>query len=67
MGMTPRPLRGPRIASAGPEVLRAWMHGRSSASLSFFGNPQVKAFLDGLSSLKVPVPLVHQLIERMPP
>jgi lactate permease len=50
------------------EVLRAW---RPWAILSvvvfLWGIPQVKAFLDGLSSLKVPVPLVHQLIERMPP
>ena len=51
-----------------PEVLRAWMPWAILSVVVFlWGIPQVKAFLDGLSSLKVPVPLVHQLIERMPP
>ena len=50
------------------EVVRAWMPwGILSVVVFIWGIPRVKAFLDGLSSLKVPVPLVHQLVERMPP
>jgi len=32
-----------------------------------WGIPKVKVFLDGLSSFRVSVPLVHHLVERMPP
>ena len=50
------------------DVLRAWTPWTILSVVVFlWGIPQVKAFLDGLSSLKVPVPLVHELIERMPP
>jgi lactate permease len=50
------------------EVFRAWTPWAILSVVVFlWGIPQVKAFLDGLSSLKVPVPLVHELIERMPP
>jgi lactate permease len=50
------------------EVIRAWMPWAILSVVVFlWGIPQVKAVLDGLSSFKVPVPLVHQLIERMPP
>ena len=38
-----------------------------SVVVFIWGIPEVKGFLDGLSSFNVPVPLVHQLIERMPP
>ena len=50
------------------EVVRAWMPwGILSVVVFIWGIPKVKIFLDGSSSLKVPVPLVHQLVERMPP
>jgi lactate permease len=50
------------------EVVRAWTPWAILSVVVFlWGIPQVKAFLDGLSALKVPVPLVHKLIERMPP
>ncbi|MFZ2055628.1 MAG: L-lactate permease [Candidatus Aminicenantales bacterium] len=50
------------------EVVRAWMPWSILSVVVFiWGIPRVKAFLDGLSSLKVAVPLVHQLVERMPP
>ena len=53
---------------SGAEVVRAWTPWVILSVVVFlWGIPQVKAVLDGLSSLKVPVPLVHQLIERMPP
>src|SRR4030043_213325 len=50
------------------EVVRAWMPwGILSVVVFIWGIPQFKAILDGLSSFRVPVPLVHQLVERMPP
>jgi lactate permease len=50
------------------EVIRAWTPWIILSVVVFiWGTPQVKAFLDGLSSFRVPVPLVHQLVERMPP
>jgi lactate permease len=38
-----------------------------SVLVFMWGIPEVKAFLDGLSSLKIPVPSVDRLIYRMPP
>jgi lactate permease len=50
------------------DVVRAWMPWAILSVVVFiWGIPEFKAFLDGLSSFKVPVPLVHQLVERMPP
>jgi lactate permease len=50
------------------QVFRAWMPwGILSIVVFIWGIPAVKTFLDGLSSFKVSVPLVHQLVERMPP
>jgi lactate permease len=50
------------------DVVRAWMPWAILSVVVFiWGIPEVKGFLDGVSSLKVPVPLVHQLVERMPP
>jgi len=50
------------------DVIRAWMPWAILSVVVFiWGVPQVKVFLDGLSSFKVPVPLVHLLIERTPP
>jgi len=50
------------------EVIRAWTPWAILSVVVFiWGIPQVKVFLDGLSSFRVSVPLVHQLIERMPP
>ncbi|MBN2409056.1 MAG: L-lactate permease [Candidatus Aminicenantes bacterium] len=50
------------------QVFRAWMPwGILSVIVFIWGIPSVKVFLDGLSSFKVSVPLVHHLVERMPP
>jgi lactate permease len=50
------------------EVVQAWMPWAILSVVVFvWGIPNVKLFLDGLSSFKAPVPLVHQLIERTPP
>ncbi len=50
------------------EITRAWMPwGILSIVVFIWGIPRVKTFLDGLSSIKMEVPLVHQLVERVPP
>jgi len=50
------------------EVIRAWTPWVILSIVVFiWGIPQFKAILDGISSFRVPVPLVHQLVERMPP
>ncbi len=50
------------------ELVRAWMPwGILSIVVFIWGIPKVKVFLDGLSSFRVSVPLVHHLVERMPP
>jgi lactate permease len=50
------------------ELVRAWMPwGILSIVVFIWGIPKVKAFLDGLSSFRVSVPLLHHLVERMPP
>jgi lactate permease len=50
------------------DIIRAWLPWAILSILVFiWGIPQIKAFLDGLSSVKVPAPLVNKLIYRMPP
>ena len=60
-------LEAPRRHSTG-ELVRAWL---PWAVLSLFvfiwGIPQVKAFFDGLSAVRVPVPGLDKLVFRMPP
>ena len=49
-------------------VLKAWLPWLILSAIIFvWGIPQVKAFLDGLFSLKIPVPGVDKLISRVPP
>ena len=49
-------------------VLRAWLPWLVLSAVIFvWGIPQVKAFLDGLVSLKIPVPGMDRLISRVPP
>jgi lactate permease len=49
-------------------VLRAWLPWLILSVIIFiWGVPQVKAFLDGLFSLKIPVPGLDKLISRVPP
>jgi len=51
-----------------PEVIKAWTPWLVLSVLVFiWGIPQVKAFLDGISVFKIPVPGVDQLINRVPP
>jgi lactate permease len=49
-------------------VLKAWLPWLVLSAVIFvWGIPQVKSFLDGLFSLKIPVPGVDKLISRVPP
>ncbi len=50
------------------EIVRAWMPWLILSILVFlWGLPQVKTYLDGLSIVKIPVPDLNNLIERVPP
>ncbi len=50
------------------EVVKAWTPWLVLSVLVFiWGIPQVKAFLDGISVFKIPVPGVDKLISRVPP
>ena len=49
-------------------VLRAWVPWLILSAVVFvWGLPQTRAFLDGLSIVRVPVPGLHNLVERVPP
>jgi lactate permease len=50
------------------ELLRAWLPWIVlSVFVFFWGIPQIKAFLDGLSVIRFPVPGLDRLVYRMPP
>jgi lactate permease len=50
------------------EVIRAWVPWLILSVLVFvWGLPQTKAALDGLSIVRVPVPALHNLVQRVPP
>jgi lactate permease len=64
----------PDVASpAGPaapsrDVLRAWVPWIILSVLVFiWGLPQTKAMLDGISIVRLPVPGLHNLVQRVPP
>jgi lactate permease len=61
----------PRQAGAAParaELIRAWVPWIILSVLVFvWGLPQMKAWLDGISVVRVPVPSLHNLIQRVPP
>jgi lactate permease len=60
------PLARPRLTAG--DLVRAWMPWLILSVFVFlWGIPQVKAFLDGLSIARVPVPGLDRLIFRMPP
>jgi lactate permease len=57
------PVRYPR-----GEILKAWMPWLIlSVAVFLWGLPGVRQLLDGLSCFRIPVGLIHQLIQRMPP
>jgi lactate permease len=50
------------------DVMRAWVPWIILSVLVFcWGLPQVKAWLDSISVVRIPVPGLHNLIERVPP
>src|SRR5918993_737661 len=50
------------------DVIHAWVPWIILSVLVFcWGLPQVKAWLDGISVVRIPVPGLHNLIERVPP
>ena len=52
----------------GREVLRAWVPWIILSALVFiWGLPQTKATLDGMSILRLPMPGLHNLVQRVPP
>jgi lactate permease len=53
---------------AGREVVRAWMPWVILSVVVFvWGLPQTKALLDGISMVRLPVPGLHNLVQRVPP
>jgi lactate permease len=53
---------------SGREVARAWMPWIILSVVVFiWGLPQTKAFLDGTSLVRFPVPGLHNLVQRVPP
>ncbi len=50
------------------DVLRAWVPWVILSGLVFvWGLPPVKAVLDGATTIRVPVPLLHDAVQRVPP
>jgi lactate permease len=50
------------------EVVRAWMPWMILSVVVFiWGLPQTKAFLDGISLARFPVPGLHNVVQRVPP
>ncbi|MCX5863440.1 MAG: L-lactate permease [Deltaproteobacteria bacterium] len=50
------------------QVVQAWIPWVILSVLVFlWGLPQMKAFLDGISVIKIPIPGLHNMIERVPP
>jgi lactate permease len=59
---------GPTDAAPRGLVLRAWTPWLILSVVVFvWGIPSVKAWLDGLSVLRVPIPGLHELVQRVPP
>jgi lactate permease len=50
------------------EVVRAWVPWLILSVLVFvWGLPQTRAWLDGISTVRIPVPGLHELVQRTPP
>jgi lactate permease len=70
---TPQMMVDTPVANTGPapsraEVIRAWVPWLILSVLVFiWGIPQVRAALDGLSVIRIPVPTLHMHVLRVPP
>jgi len=63
----PAPVATPAVYTRA-QVFRAWTPWIILSVFVFlWGIPQVKARLDGVFAMKVPVPGLHQLVQKMPP
>ena len=66
--LAPRSLGAAASPRTNAEVLRAWMPwGILSVFVFAWGVPQVKAFLDGIWVWRLPVPGLHQMVQKVPP
>jgi lactate permease len=62
------PLNPTRSSASGADVARAWMPWVLLSILVFiWGLPSVKAWFDGFSAVRWPVPYLHQNVFRAPP
>lgn len=67
---TPRPqsLSAAAAPRAKGAVFRAWLPWLILSVFVFaWGTPQFKAFLDGIFVLKIPVPGLHEMVQKVPP
>jgi len=50
------------------QTLQAWLPWVVLSVMIFlWGLPFIKSWLDGFSTIKIPVPFLHQMVQRMPP
>jgi lactate permease len=57
-----------RVQHSRRQILQAWLPwGLLTACLLFWGTPQFKVVLDRLGAPKLPVPHLHQVVQRVPP
>ena len=62
------PKAGGTIVPARAEIIRAWVPWLILSVLVFlWGIPQVRAWLDGISVMRIPVPTLHLHVLRTPP
>ena len=67
-GRDPSAERGLEAAPEKNDVMRAWIPWLILSVLVFiWGIPQFRAWLDGLSVIRIPVPGLHNLVLRTPP
>lgn len=67
-GMESAPAEEAAHGYSSQQVMRAWVPWIILSVLVFvWGLPQTKVFLDGVSVVRVPIPGLHNLVQRVPP